>query len=242
MELPVRIVPCPIIDSVIEIRFETKIHPSAVFGVIYNELNQKYPKVDNLPLSQMPESLREKDPNLMYKPVYKITDGKYIIQIGPKVITISSPQEYIGWKEFSQRIQHCIEVIYRLKIVEKITRIGLRYVNFFEYNIFDEINLGVIRNGQPLKSDNINVRTELKESSFTHMLQVANKVNLNKDKFVKNGSIIDIDTFRTDKLSRFFTRSTEIIEAAHIAEKKLFFGLLTSEWIKKHNPEYKNGN
>lgn len=50
MELPKKIDPCPIVDAIIEIRFSTNIHPSAVFGVIYNEFKDKYPTVEKLPI------------------------------------------------------------------------------------------------------------------------------------------------------------------------------------------------
>ena len=37
MKIPKRINPCPIIEAIVEIRFEANIPPDAVFGVIYNE-------------------------------------------------------------------------------------------------------------------------------------------------------------------------------------------------------------
>ncbi|MFO7852064.1 MAG: TIGR04255 family protein [Bacteroidota bacterium] len=238
MNLPTKIDPCPIIDAIFEVRFTSKMPSSAIFGVIYGQLSSKYPDVHKLPLSQMPEQLRETDPNLMYKPIYKITDGQFIVQIGPKVITISSPPEYIGWKEYSTRIYNCLKSLQQINVVDKVIRIGLRYMNFFDYNIFDDIKMGVMFDSKPITSDNTQIRTELKELSFNCTLQVANKVEISKENIKRNGSIIDIDTFRSERLGKFFSQYKEIIEEAHIAEKTTFFRLFTEEGIQKYNPQY----
>jgi len=72
MKLPLKISPCPIVEALLEIRFTTVIHPDAVFGLFYNALKSDFPKVDNLPILQIPDALRATDPNLKYKPLYKI--------------------------------------------------------------------------------------------------------------------------------------------------------------------------
>ncbi len=48
---------------------------------IYNELQKDYPKVDNLPILQLPDAVRASDPNFKFKPHYKLSDKNFIIQI-----------------------------------------------------------------------------------------------------------------------------------------------------------------
>ena len=65
MKLPKEISPCPIIDTVIEIRFEStmpKEAKEAIFGIIFNEFNDRYPSLEKLPILQIPEAIREADP------------------------------------------------------------------------------------------------------------------------------------------------------------------------------------
>ena len=101
--LPSRIEKCPLIDALIEFRFEAAIAKSAVFGVIYNLIRNDYRgNVINLPILQIPEQIREVDPNLKFKPLYRIEGDKFIIQIGYDVLSISSKMPYVGWPEFSQ--------------------------------------------------------------------------------------------------------------------------------------------
>ena len=66
--LPIRIEACPLIDALIEFRFEAAITKSAVFGIIYNLIKEEYRgNVINLPILQIPEQIREVDPNLKFK-------------------------------------------------------------------------------------------------------------------------------------------------------------------------------
>ena len=54
IQLPASIEKCPIIDALIELRFEAKVNPSAVFGMIYSVLMEKYPgNIVNLPILQL---------------------------------------------------------------------------------------------------------------------------------------------------------------------------------------------
>ena len=66
--LPKKINPCPILESIIELRFSTSFPHDAIFGIIYKEFKDLYPKVEPLPILQLPEIVRREDKNLLYKP------------------------------------------------------------------------------------------------------------------------------------------------------------------------------
>ncbi|MFA6570954.1 MAG: TIGR04255 family protein, partial [Bacteroidota bacterium] len=118
MKLPNKILKCPIIDTVIEIRFNSKINPNAIFGIIYNNLKKEYPKVETLPILQIPEQLREKDPVFKYKPFYKISDGKYSLQIGYDVIAFGSVMPYPGWTMIETKFYKNIKQILASDIID----------------------------------------------------------------------------------------------------------------------------
>ena len=88
MKLPKLIDPCPIIEAIIEIRFESKLISDAIFGVIYNSVKETFPKTENLPILQIPENIRINDPNLKYNPYYSLLNNNFILQIGPKVVSL----------------------------------------------------------------------------------------------------------------------------------------------------------
>ena len=136
IQLPASIEKCPIIDALIELRFEAKVNPSAVFGMIYSVLMGKYPgNIVNLPILQLPEAVRNSDPTLKYKPLYRIVNKEVLIQIGPDVISISSVIPYIGWDRFKGHVVEIVNLISNSNIINRVFRLGHRYINFFESNI-----------------------------------------------------------------------------------------------------------
>lgn len=234
MALPKRINPCPIIDALLEIRFSTKTHPNAVFGLIYNALQEDFPKVEVLPILQLPDALRTSDPNFRFKPHYKISNEIFVAQIGPEVLSVSSFPKYMGWEMFSKKIFDVLEKAEKAIKIESVVRLGIRYINFFESNIFDDINLNLSIKESTINTKNTVIRTEIEQQEFISTLQIAN--NVPNQSMI--GSIIDIDTVKEKGLEEFFSKKDEIINIGHTKEKELFFGLLKDEFLKSLNPEY----
>lgn len=234
MKLPRNINPCPIVDSLIEVRFSSKINANAVFGLIYGVLQKDFQKVETLPILQLPDLVRANDPNLKYKPHYKISNDQIVIQIGPDVISISSYPKYLGWESFSKIIFDVITKVERVEIINSIERIGIRYINFFEINIFEKINLKVCIGNDNILNKNTVVRTEIEQGEYSSTLQIADKAFING----KLGSILDIDTFATNNLESFFSNKIEQINIGHLKEKELFFSLLKPDFLDSLNPTY----
>ncbi|MEA3446759.1 MAG: TIGR04255 family protein [Bacteroidota bacterium] len=234
MTLPKVIKPCPILDALFEIRFVTKIHPDAVFGLVYNVLQADFPKVENLPILQLPEAVRATDPNFKFKPHYRISNQNFVTQIGHDVLTISSFPKYAGWGEFSKQIFGIIDRIEKISLINSVLRIGIRYINFFDNDIFNDIDLKISIGEKDIEYKNTIIRTEIEQEMYKSSLQVANNANHNN----RLGSIIDIDTFIESNLNSFFDNKEQLISNAHAKEKELFYSLLKDDFLKKLNPTY----
>jgi len=225
---------CPIVDAVIEIRFKTKVPHSAVFGLVYSKLSSEFKSVENLPILQIPENIRMGDPNLKYKPLYKISNNDFIVQIGPDVLSISSSPKYVGWQKFSKKIFSILNQIEDLKIISEVERLGIRYINFFNQNIFDKIKLEMNLSGENILNQKTFIRTQISSGKFLNILQISNEA-ISKNVL---GSIIDIDCSKTKGLQDFFKNKEAIINEGHLKEKELFFNLLTDEFLKELKPIY----
>lgn len=238
-KLPVRIENCPIIDALVELRFETKINANAVFGMIYGALMEKYPgNVENLPIMQLPEAVRMSDPALRYKPLYRINNNNVLIQIGTDVISISSRMPYIGWDAFKGHVLNIIQLITNAGIISRVVRLGHRYVNFFDSDIREKITMS-FKMTEGYSIQNLMITTQVKDSDFENTVQFSNSAALNiGTPNQKNGSIIDIDTFREYPNGGFMEDVEKEIENAHQSEKTLFFSLLKPEFIASLNPQY----
>ncbi len=225
-----------------EIRFESKpdILPDAIFGMIYGELRSQYPKVEKLPILQIPDEIRFKDPHLKFNAYYKLTGSPFVLQIGPRMLSVGCPGEYIGWDKFYSKILETHSIISGLDLIHKVTRLGIRYINFFTFDIFENINLRITLCDNTFESEELALNAQIQDGRFTNRLQVANQVTATtpfEKKGVK-GSIIDIDTHLNQGLEDFFHNNKGLLEEGHKVEKKLFFGLLKKEFLLKLNPEY----
>ena len=238
--LPSRIEKCPLIDALIEFRFEAAIAKSAVFGVIYNLIRNDYSgNVINLPILQIPEQIREVDPNLKFKPLYRIEGDKFIIQIGYDVLSISSKMPYVGWPEFSQHSLSLINKIIQEGIIKRVSRLGHRYINFFRGDITNSLTMSFSMT-EKYVSENLLIRTDVRDGNFMNTLQFANNANYRPNPNTSEivGSLIDIDTSREYSDNFFIENREQEINMAHECEKKLFFSLLKPTFLETLNPTF----
>lgn len=238
VSLPKKISPCPIIEANIEVRFDSEMPSEAVFGIVYNQFKNEYKDLEKLPILQIPEEIRSQDPVLKFQACYRLRSGNSIISIGPKVISIACVKEYVDWNDFSSK---AIEILLKANesgIISKLLRVGLRYINFFEGNILDRIDLSAKIGESFLKSNNTFIKTEFTRNDFSIVLQVANNANILVGEIQKVGSIIDIDTSRSSFSVDTFSVSPELLGAAHSEGKQLFISLLKKDFLESLNPEY----
>jgi len=236
-KLPKKITPCHIKDAIIELRFETSMPPDAIFGVIYQEIKDDFPKMEKLPITQLPEQMR-KDINLIYKAYYKLTNKNLVLRVGPQMVAVSNIEEYVGWNNFSKKFYKCYAKIEKLKIIDKIVRIGMRYIDFYEFDIFGKINLNINKENQPLQSNDIFIRTLLERGKYKQTLHISNNAEMQLKLGLKKGSVIDIDTCIENGNDNFKNNIKKLIEEEHVAQKELFFSLLKPEFLQELNPEY----
>lgn len=236
MKLPKKITPCPIVDCLVELRFTSNMPADAIFGIVYNAIKTNFPNYESLPILQLPEPVRRNDPNLKYKPYYKMSNNNIVLHIGPDVMSISSFPDYLGWDSFKNEITDFLSTIQLLQIVEKVHRIGLRVINFFpKIEIFSNSKFSIMLNEEQINLDNSLFRTVFDHgNSFKSTLNISNDSNMN----MTPGSFIDIDTFYDN--TEIFTSDNilPLVENIHSHEKELFFSLLTDQYLQTFKTEY----
>ena len=233
-KLPIKIDPCPIIEAIFEIRFESSLPGDAIFGIIYNQFKDEFQSVEQLPILQLPAAIRAQDPNLKFSPHYKIKKDNFIIQIGPNVFSLTNVKEYCGWERFSEKIINTYNKLSDLNLINRQLRTALRYINIFpDINIFSSSNLGIQLNGKNLGDNKVNFTGEIPYEQGASNLKLINFAEAIYENQVIKGSVVDIDTFV--ELNEFQSFK-EAIECAHETEKKLFFSLLDTEVLASLNP------
>src|SRR2546425_12271057 len=83
--LPAKINPCPIVEAILEIRFVTSESWRTLPGLLFGSIRGRYPEQKDLPLAQLPEEIRRREPAFTYQPLVQFLSRDFLIQFGPRV-------------------------------------------------------------------------------------------------------------------------------------------------------------
>lgn len=243
MDLPISIEPCPIVETVLDVRFESLVPEDAVFGVVYQALRPDFPDASALPMASLPPEMRRSDPTLALQPLHKLEGESLTVLIGSQGITVGIRGAYPGWTTVFERFKATLAQVASTGIVGRPLRFGLRYINFFPEDIFPNLTLSVAIDGLPVKGEGTFFKTVFPGEKCRLLLQVGKDLALLAGQG-KAGSVVDIDSFvaEPDTSADFNASITTFLQDAHLAEKQLFFSLLKPDFLVSLNPKYTDAN
>jgi len=241
VRLPISINPTPLVEAVVDVRFSPLIPPAAVFGFVYGLIKDQYGKISPLPILQLPEQLREQDPNLLFQPHYRMENKPFLLQLGPRIFNLAAlDQGYPGWQTFRDEILRLFDIFARNSVIDSVTRIGMRYINYFSFNVFDVSNFSINLEQAPLMNKKTLLRVEFTDGNLVTALLITNGGQVRIGKEAKQGSIIDLDTFCL-KPNLQGNKSEEfrlLIEGAHQTLKQRFFSGLKEAYVSSLDHRY----
>lgn len=238
MKLPKSISPCPIHEAVAEARFESTVHPDAVFGIVYQVLKAEFPNMSALPVTKLPAALRN-ETDIAYTPHYSLVNDRLTVLVGPRVLAVGMRGGYPGWESLSRDFMRIIEQFSKADIVTRPTRYGLRYISFFPFDIYPKLRLRVTVDNEPLEGAETFFKTIITQENCRCLVQVGKDLAL-VGQPMHQGSIIDIDTYTLDVGADFLASFAKFLQTAHQLEKQLFFRLLTEEFLETLSPIYEH--
>ena len=114
----------------------------------------------------------------------------------------------------------------------------MRYVNFFDPNVFEQTKLTLMFDRVDLSKQLTTLLTKIPYGEYESTLKVSNMASVKTDKGLQTGSVIDIDTY-TDKRDQITNSELSVLlEHQHEITSKLFFSLLTESFLATLDPEY----
>jgi len=238
--LPTKISPCPIIEAIAEVRFQSNIPHSVLPGMIYAAIRDRFPTQQDLPNSQIPEALRIANPALRYQHTIRFLGEGLTLSVGAQVFSIScTAGQYPGWTAYEEMLSFLIERFRPLGFIRTLERLGLRYLDFFELPVVDKLQLELLVSGNSLMSAPLHISCQLQREAFACLLQLntASTVQIaGKQLF---GAVLDLDVAFMLKSSTFPDLVLDTFKQAHVLQKKMFFEeLLKREYLTKLNPVY----
>lgn len=233
----------PLVEAVFEIRFQanTALASNILLGYLFSKLG-KMP-LTKLPASDIPQQLREQNPNFKYSPLIKASWAEYSLLIGDWMCAITTEIPYPGWDNFKQKLLSIADHLKESDLISKVERYSLKYVNILEadstqdqLNLIDlNLNLG----SHAIKKEPVNLRVDLAKDNFLHAIQVlSNGVLEENGKVVKKGIFVNIDSIKNNPDNDFWSSLSDNLEEIHTATKKQFFNLLRDETITLLDPIY----
>jgi len=203
MQLPVCLSKPPMTDAVAEVRFNSKLPDLAVPGIVWDSLREQYQNLIPNQYHQIPAPLKSIiNSELSHFPEFILENEESKIDIGAKTLVFRL-KNYTKWEDFLK----ALSLVY-LKISKslqpQITRIGLRYVNKFDFGLFDDkVNIAVVCDNQ----------TDGKKCSST----------IDIDAFVDD----------PEKLNCLNDNLEPVLNEIHAKLKEKFFSMLSPEFIKE---------
>jgi uncharacterized protein (TIGR04255 family) len=232
---------CPIIDSVVEVRFNTHVPASAVFGIIYGVIGKDFKDPESLPILQIPEPIRLSDPNFKYKAHYKLIDEHgNSLQIGPDVLVFASKYPYPGWDMFKEFVYSILGKILALNIISEFSRLGFRFINLFTDVGPEDFKIDLTIINKDVNPQNVVIRTEIVKEDNLCVLQYSTNSQIvnNITGEVRTGHLVDIDVSKDFTGDTFKDNFVHEIETSHNIEKTLFFSLLHEQLLNRLQPTY----
>ena len=238
--LPIKIDPCPIAEAILEIRFITSESWPTLPGLLFAKIRERYPEQKDLPLAQLPEEIRRREPAFTYQPLIQFHSRDFLIQFGPRVIgLVTKSKEYPGWPALEKEMEWLLSELQQTRFVSEGERLGVRYINFFGFDIFQKLVLEVSAGKSPLTAGELSVTTVLTRPPLTSRLLVANRAILGSGDSTRHGSVLDVDVWLGSLDFNLFQNGLAKFGEAHDFEKQIFFGLLKPDFLATLNPVYK---
>lgn len=147
----------PLVEALCEIEFEPGTPwDSALPGLIYNELRTEFPDRKETQGLEIDISTVGVPPIKEFKRLGKLQfwkkDKTALVQVAPYLLVVNVLKPYPSWDEFYRLIEDKLKVYQDVTKVERVKRLGLRYINKIELE------------GSPVKFDeNFNFRPYIAE-------------------------------------------------------------------------------
>lgn len=187
----------------------------------------------------MPEELRRQDASVTYAPLIQFIREDFVILFGPRVIGLATKSDsYPGWQMFREEMAWLLQQVEKSDFISEGERLGTRYINFFEGDVFSHSLLGACVGGVRLDTNELSLTTVIPRPPLVARLAMLNRAIIAAPEHPRPGSVIDLDVWLGSLDFDLFTDGLQKFDAAHLYEKEIFFGLLTPKFTESLNPVY----
>ncbi len=245
-KLPKRLRKEPILDAIFECRFNAQLPvPNILPGILFSEFEGEK-TLERLPQSDIPEVIRNNDPNLQYAPLVRIRLQDYSFLVGDRSLVVACNLPYKGWNNFKPTIIKAIGILKKTDVIDKVMRYSIKYIDLIQSNDPVEqvslANLSLKIGSHELAEESYSARMDIPVDGFINIVQIMSGVKVaTPNKSVREGVIIDIDTIKDTggiSIEQIEPELDNRLDNIHRVSKEAFFDCLTEQSLKQLEPEY----
>ena len=247
-KIPKRLKKEPLIEAIWQVQFESENGVpigDLLPGVLFTALRSQHEglQLQRLPSADIPAQMAQVDPNLRHMAKYRMEDknSPFMFQVGDRIITLNCRRPYVGWNEFKEKIFSLVTVVENSGLVPVPTRHSLRYIDLLTLEPAPSLSflqmsmkLGTFE----IQNRPIQTRVELLQGNCIHVVQIATPAQVQFPEGVKNGAIVDLETFPAENLQGWKEIETQVDHLHERCNALFFENILTENAIDQMEPEY----
>lgn len=239
--LPTRLGIQVLLEALFEIRFSPKQGAADLLpGILLHAFEEK-PRVERLPLADVPQQVRLMQPDLAAQPVVRLVWSTHSIYIGDSLLGIACVLPYPGWKKFKDIIQNLMNNKMIHEVLNSPNRFSVKYVDFLPDSKFpgiqNKLNWQVNIAGESYTGNPITLRTEKSMDGYVCIMEVHSPAQVQLANASQNltelGTIVSFDLIKNLQPNLnwedFLKNFDADVEFLHQEGKKKFFDCLTPE-------------
>lgn len=246
MDLPKKIKPDNLVETIVEIRMNPMCPPELWAGMIsahIQKLGYKYIPAPQLSVrldknGKMAVSVESGKENTT-QGIFIKDNLRFVMQSNSLSFNCNMGH-YVGWDIYQKEIQNVIVAIQECGIAKDFNRVQIRYIS--EYQNIDIMNyikgtinidseMGSFKN-QEMKLN----RTDGNMKVFVSLVNMTKRKSANGEE--RMSSLFDVNIYENFNDSDSVEFIIKLLNKIHKVEKETFFGLLKNDFVKSLNPEY----
>jgi uncharacterized protein (TIGR04255 family) len=230
--LPNKVSPNPLLNSIVEIRFESNLQSDQLLNFYLNHFREDFPEILDHKLEPSGKPHRAK---------YHFFNEKFSILLGCDVIAFENRGDYMFWANYFPLIKDNLLKLNKACEISKIDRVGIRYISFFENEVVSQDSL-LVDNSFSFdgyeRPDHF-FRAAYSKEGVTILVQIPRNVVVEENERKRTGILIDIDVSKEQNIPQQIGQEFfDLIDFLHVEEKAMFFSLLSDTFLETLKPEY----
>lgn len=243
MEIPVKITPDRIRDSIVQVYFQAGIPFEPLIGIFYAALTNAGWKYANRAQSQVPQKgmIIELSTGRQY---FFIKDQVRLQLFPNQSLAFNCINSYIGWQRYRSYIGSVFTELSKTGYFTNYFQAGIRYISeFANIDILEKINFKAETSFNDENISNSSYRLTFEKDNIFKTINIASKLPVNavlanQKEPLSFTSLLDVDIVQKKLSCKNVDELLINLDQLHTIEKKTFFRLLTDEFLQTLNPEY----